>query len=131
MTSLLVYYFPIFKGSCFQLLLANSSHSHTYTSTFPFQKCSSHYVTKHQVIQPCTCKEYTIVGYFPISQSKLCNIMMPSIMYRSVLYCMLGLGQWVEQCNQTMLGFQFRPIASGRNFFCFSLSPSLATQCLM
>ena len=42
------------------------------------------------------------MSYFPISQSKHCNIMMASICTDQ--YCIrpstiLGLGQWVEQCN--------------------------------
>ena len=67
-----------------------------------------HCVVGHRVVQPCTCKEYIILGYFPILQSNHDNIMMTSIctdQYCTRPSAMLGLGQWVEQCNQSMLAF--------------------------
>ena len=63
---------------------------------------------------------HTILGYFSISQSSHYNIIMASICTDQ--YCirpsaMLGLGQWGEQCNLTMLGFQVLS-----NIYCFSLT---------
>ena len=54
---------------------------------------------------------HTILSYCPISQSNHYNIMMTSVCTDQ--YCnwpssMLELGQWVEQCNLTMQGFQYR-----------------------
>ena len=83
-----------------------------FSSTFPYfhlhmsiSEFVYHYVIGHQFVQHCTCKKqmHTILGYVPISQS---NIMMAS---SKDLYClrhsaMLKLGQWVKQCNSTMLG---------------------------
>ena len=48
---------------------------------------------------------YTIHGYFSILLSNHYNIMMASLC-TDLSSTMLGLGQWVEQCNLTMLGFQ-------------------------
>ena len=100
----------------------------TSTCKFPFQNLLSHFVLGHQVVKPCTYKQYilyiyTILGYFLISQSNHYNIMMASVCTDQ--YCirpsaMLGLGQWVEQCNLTMLGF---PIGHQANTYLFLSRP--------
>ena len=55
MTYLLIWCSSHLQGNSFQVLLTKLR---TSTCTFSFQNLSSHYVVGHQVVQPCTCKEY-------------------------------------------------------------------------
>ena len=104
----------------------------------------SHYVVGLQVGKPCTCREYSNSWLPPhiIIQALLhgcINIMCRSVIYRHS--AMRGPGQWVEQCNLTMLGVQvLSNRASGKNIHwlpspsstsSLSFAPSLSIQCLV
>ena len=88
-------------GSSFLVFLQGYVLPHTY---FCFRICNP-------IV--CTCKEFfnTYISWLlPISQSKHFNIMMTSIICRSVLVrpsAKLGIGQWLEHCNLTMLNLKF------------------------
>ena len=94
---------PIFKRSSLQVLC-------TSTGAFPFQNLSSHYVVGYQVVTILPIKHHEVTDQYRIRSA-----------------AMLELGQWVEQCNLTMLGLQ---ICLKHIYFCVSLSPLLTIQCL-
>ena len=103
--------FPSSREAASNFSQQNFSHSHTSTCTFLFQNLSCHYLVGHQVVQPCTCKNIFLYNSWLLLHITIqhYNIMMASLCTGQ--YCirpsaLLGLGQWVEQCNLTMLGYQ-------------------------
>ena len=73
MTSLFVRYTSIFQGKLPSQVLLKFISS---TCTFPFPNLSLHYATGHQVVQPCTNKEYS---YKYIQFWLLCHIAIQSL----------------------------------------------------
>ena len=67
MTSLLVWYASHLQEKQLPSALNKIPNLHMHISISEFV---IPLFVGHQVVQPCTCKEYIVLGYFPLSQSK-------------------------------------------------------------
>ena len=96
----------LFMSNSFQVLFTYFLAS---TWAFPFQNLSSLYVVGHQVIQTCPCKGkiHSICVYLRINHYNTKIASKYTDKYCIKLIAMLGLGQWVEQCNLAMLCFRY------------------------